>query len=50
MEKVREIKDSYYHKFEGVAPEGFLLVPEEIFDLLREFDEWKNFKNLLYLL
>jgi hypothetical protein len=44
MSKKREIKDSYFHKFEGTAPEGFLLVPEELFDLLKDFDTWKDFK------
>lgn len=44
MSKKREIKDSYFHKFEGTAPEGFLLVPEELFNLLKDFDNWKDFK------
>jgi hypothetical protein len=47
MSKKREIKDSYFHKFEGIAPEGFLLVPEELFDLLKDFDNWKEFKHNL---
>ena len=47
MNKKREIKDSYFHKFEGIAPEGFLLVPEELFDLLKDFDNWKEFKHNL---
>jgi len=45
MNKKREIKDSHYHKFEGLAPEGFIMVPEEIFELLKDSNNWENFKN-----
>ena len=39
-----KIKDSAYHKFSGIAPEGFTLVPNEVIELLRDFDNWKEFK------
>jgi len=39
-----KIKDSGYYKFQGTAPEGFVLVPEEVIEKLRDFDNWKEFK------
>ena len=39
-----KIKDSGYHKFLGIAPEGFTLVPNEVIELLKDFDNWKEFK------
>jgi hypothetical protein len=32
-------------KFEGVAPEGFVLVHEKTLEDLKEFDIWKDWKN-----
>ena len=44
-----KLEFEFYHKhtfkFEGTAPEGFLLVPEELFELLKDFDNWKEFKH-----
>lgn len=40
-----KIKNHKYHKFDGLAPEGFILVPETLLDTLLEFDEWKKFKG-----
>ena len=40
-----KIEYSDYHKFGGVAPEGFTLVPNEVIELLKDFDNWKEFKN-----
>jgi hypothetical protein len=32
-------------KFEGNAPEGFVLVLEETLEDLKDFDIWKDWKN-----
>lgn len=40
-----KIENSHYHKFEGIAPEGFILVPEDVLEQLRDFDTWKEWKN-----
>jgi hypothetical protein len=32
-------------KFEGVAPEGFVLVHEKTLEDLKDFDVWKDWKN-----
>ena len=40
-----KIKDSHYHKFQGIAPEGFILIPEEVLEKLRDFDTWKEWKH-----
>ncbi len=40
-----KIKDSGYYKFSGIAPEGFILVPEVVIQKLRDFDNWKEFKH-----
>jgi hypothetical protein len=32
-------------KFEGVAPDGFILVHEKTLEDLRDFDIWKSWKN-----
>ena len=32
-------------KFEGCAPEGFVLVHEKTLDDLKDFDNWKKWKN-----
>jgi hypothetical protein len=39
------IKHSNYHKFVGISPEGFTLVPNEVLEELKDFDIWKEFKN-----
>jgi hypothetical protein len=40
-----KIDYSEYYKFGGIAPEGFTLVPNEVIELLKDFDNWKEFKN-----
>jgi hypothetical protein len=40
-----KIKDSHYYKFQGIAPEGFILIPEEVLEKLRDFDTWKEWKH-----
>jgi len=45
-EEIKEkIENSHYYKYSGIAPEGFVLIPEEIIELLKDFDNWKEFKN-----
>jgi len=45
-EKLNEIiENSKWTKFSGIAPEGFTLVPNEVIETLKDFDEWKEFKN-----
>ena len=39
-----KILNSTYHKFDGIAPEGFVLVPLEVIEQLRDFDNCKEFK------
>ena len=40
-----KIVESYYHKYDGVAPEGFVLIPEEVLEQLKDFDTWKKWKH-----
>lgn len=35
--------DSGYHKYDGIAPDGFILVPAEIIEKLKVFENWKEF-------
>lgn len=39
-----KIENSNYYKFNGIAPDGFTLVPNEVIELLDDFEEWKDFK------
>ena len=39
-----KLKDTNYYKFAGIAPDGFVLVPTEVIDILDDFEEWKDFK------
>jgi hypothetical protein len=41
----KKIKNSHYHKFDKVAPEGFLLITEKSLERLQNFDDWKEWKN-----
>lgn len=42
-EEIRfKIKNSHYFKFGGIAPEGFIMLPEETLDRLKDFDYWKQ--------
>ena len=40
-----KIENSHYYKYDGIAPEGFILVPEQTLERLKDFDYWQ-----LYLL
>ena len=39
-----KIENSAFYKYSGIAPEGFVLVPVEIIEDLKDFDNWKEFK------
>jgi hypothetical protein len=41
----QKIEDSKWGKYEGIAPDGFTLIPTELLEILKDFDEWKEFKN-----
>lgn len=43
-----KIKYSCYYKYQGIAPEGFILIPDEIIKELEDFDNWKEFKGDSY--
>lgn len=34
-----------YNKFKGTSPEGFVLVPYEMLEELKNFETWVEFKN-----
>ena len=38
-------QEGLVRKFQGVAPEGFVLVHEKTLEDLRDFDVWKSWKN-----
>ena len=37
-----KIENSHYYKYDGIAPEGFILVPEQTLERLKDFDYWKE--------
>jgi hypothetical protein len=37
-----KIENSHYHKYDGIAPEGFILIPEQTLERLKDFDYWKE--------
>lgn len=40
-----KIENSGYYKYQGIAPEGFILIPEGIIEELKDFENWKEFKS-----
>jgi hypothetical protein len=44
-EVLEKVKDAHYYKFQGVAPEGFILIPIEVLEHLKDFDLWKEWKH-----
>ena len=45
-EMIKEkIEYAAYLKLHGIAPEGFTLVPIEVLEDLKDFDNWKEFKH-----
>ena len=47
MVDIKEIleKDGNVRKFDGVAPEGFVLVHEKTLEELKDFEKWKSWKH-----
>ena len=46
MSDIQEkIENSGYYKYQGIAPEGFTLIPDEVIQDLQDFDNWKEFKR-----
>jgi hypothetical protein len=47
MVNIKEIleKEGEVRKFDGVAPEGFVLVHEKTLEELKDFDKWKSWKH-----
>lgn len=47
MINIRELieRDGLVRKFEGCAPEGFILVHENTLEDLKNFDTWLQWKN-----
>lgn len=41
----KKIKDSHYHKFSGITPEGFVMIPEKTLERFKDFDFWKEWKH-----
>lgn len=39
------IQNYKYKKFDHLAPEGFVLIPESMLEDLKEFDNWKEWKG-----
>jgi hypothetical protein len=44
VKKILE-EEGVMRKYEGVAPEGFVLVHEKSLDDLKEFETWKSWKH-----
>ena len=40
-----KIKNSHYFKFGGIAPDGFILIPEITLKRFEDFDNWKEWKS-----
>jgi hypothetical protein len=40
-----KIEYSHYYKYDGIAPEGFILIPEITLERLKDFEFWKEWKN-----
>lgn len=40
-----KIEFSEYYKYNGVAPEGFTLLPNELLDELKILENWLDFKE-----
>lgn len=40
-----KIEFSEYYKYDGIAPEGFTLLPNELLDELKTLENWLDFKE-----
>jgi len=38
-------EEGHIKKFEGIAPDGFVLVHEKTLENLKEFETWRNWKH-----
>ena len=38
-------EEGHIRKFQGIAPDGFVLVHEKTLENLKEFEVWKEWKN-----
>lgn len=38
-------EEGHIKKFEGIAPDGFVLVHEKTLEDLKEFEVWRNWKH-----
>lgn len=38
-------EEGIIRKYDGIAPEGFVLVHEKSLEQLKDFDVWKDWKN-----
>ena len=38
-------EEGHIRQFDGVAPEGFVLVHEKTLEELKDFDKWKSWKH-----
>jgi hypothetical protein len=40
-----KIEHSHYYKYDGVCPEGFVMIPILTLERLKDFEVWKEWKN-----
>jgi hypothetical protein len=40
-----KIEYSHYHKYDGIAPEGFIMIPEITLERIKDFEFWKEWKH-----
>jgi hypothetical protein len=40
-----KIEYSDYYKYQGIAPEGFVLIPTEVLEDLKDLNNWLDFKE-----
>lgn len=45
MDIKKKIKNAHYYKFDGIAPDGFILLPKDTLERLKDFDFWKEWIN-----
>lgn len=38
-------EESHIRKFDGLVPEGFILIHEKTLEDLKDFEKWKDWKN-----
>lgn len=40
-----KIKNSHFHKFSGIAPEGFIMIPKKTLERFKDSNFWEEWKN-----